>query len=46
MMSKYNCSNCQRLLRPEKFYIQGINNVCAPCYAVMVQHPSARKLVK
>lgn len=41
----YNCSDCQRLIRPGNLYGHGLDNVCGRCYAIRVQHPSARKKV-
>ncbi len=46
MNKVYNCTDCQRLIRPGNLYGHRLDNVCARCYAIRVQHPSARKLVK
>jgi hypothetical protein len=46
MMSKYNCFDCNKLIRPGDLFGYKTINVCARCYAIRVQHPSARKLVK
>ena len=50
-MTKYNCDDCQRLIKNEELYrfpVSGwvTKDVCARCYAIRVKHPSARKLVK
>ena len=45
-MTIYNCTDCERLIRPGDLFGHGLDNVCARCYAIRVQHPSARKLVK
>jgi hypothetical protein len=39
-MKTYNCSDCQRLIRPENLYGHKLDNVCGRCYAIRVQHPS------
>lgn len=46
MNKVYNCTDCQRLIRPENLYGHLLDNVCARCYAIRVQHPSARKKVE
>jgi DNA-directed RNA polymerase subunit RPC12/RpoP len=45
MMTIYNCTDCEKLIHPDKLFGHGIDNVCAYCYAVRVQHPSVRMKV-
>jgi hypothetical protein len=39
---RYNCTDCEKLIRPENLYGHGIDNVCLRCYAIRAKHPSTR----
>jgi hypothetical protein len=42
----YVCEDCNKFVHSNTVYSYALKNVCARCYAIRVQHPSARKKVE